>query len=30
MLYAGYLQDGRQVRIGYFEDADITKDTSLV
>jgi hypothetical protein len=30
MLYAGYLQDERQVRIGYFEDADITKDTSLV
>lgn len=25
MLYAGYLQDGRQVRIGYFDDASITR-----
>jgi hypothetical protein len=23
MIYAGYLADGRQVRIAYFEDADI-------
>jgi hypothetical protein len=25
MVYAGYLGDGRQVRIGYFEDAAITR-----
>ncbi len=25
-IYAGYLPDGRQVRIAYFEDADITRD----
>lgn len=23
MIYAGYLADGRQVRIGYFADADV-------
>jgi hypothetical protein len=23
MIYAGYLADGRQVRIGYFDDAEI-------
>ena len=23
MMYAGYLEDGRQVRIGYFEGARI-------
>ena len=25
LIYAGYLADGRQVRIGYFENADITR-----
>lgn len=25
LIYAGYLTDGRQVRIGYFEGADITR-----
>ena len=25
MIYAGYLRDGRQVRIGYFDDAEITR-----
>lgn len=27
MIYAGYLADGRQVRIGYFRDALITQET---
>jgi hypothetical protein len=26
MIYAGYLDDGRQVRIAYFEDAVVTTD----
>lgn len=26
MIYAGYLADGRQVRIAYFEDAEITRE----
>jgi hypothetical protein len=30
MIYAGYLRDGRQVRIAYFEEADITRDTTYV
>ena len=25
LIYAGYLADGRQVRIGYFENAEITR-----
>jgi hypothetical protein len=25
LIYAGYLTDGRQVRIGYFEGADVTR-----
>jgi hypothetical protein len=28
MIYAGYLRDGRQARIAYFEEADITRDTT--
>lgn len=28
MVYAGYLRDGRQARIAYFENADITPDTT--
>jgi hypothetical protein len=28
LLYAGYLEDGRQVRIAYFEDADTTPDAT--
>jgi hypothetical protein len=27
-IYAGYLRDGRQARIAYFENADITPDTT--
>jgi hypothetical protein len=28
MIYAGYLGDGRQVRIAYFEHAEITREDS--
>ena len=26
MIYVGYLADGRQVRVAYFTDADISRD----
>lgn len=29
MIYAGYLADGRQVRIAYFNDADSSRDMIL-
>jgi hypothetical protein len=29
MIYAGYLADGRQVRIAYFNDADISRNMIL-
>ena len=29
MIYVGYLADGRQVRVAYFNDADISRDMIL-